>query len=282
MTPSTANTVRTTHRKKVGILGCGAIGSRIAKAVHNELNQFCDLVGLYDITVPKMERIAQDLKVANLSKHTFAELLASCDVIVEAINTDDALSLIRQALSAQKHVLALSVGRLLNAADIFDLARTNNCTLMIPSGAIAGIDAIKSASLVNIDQISLTTRKPISGFQNNAYIKERGINLSAIRGEMTVFEGDVDTALKYFPQNINVAATLALASGAKSKITIRIVTSPDFTDNSHEIELVGDCGRMISRTENVICPDNPKTSYLAVLSGIQTLKDFCSGIRIGT
>ncbi|MFA5260321.1 MAG: aspartate dehydrogenase domain-containing protein, partial [Candidatus Omnitrophota bacterium] len=92
----------------------------------------------------------------------------------------------------------------------------------------------------------------------------------------------VDDAVRHFPRNINVAATLAIASHAKSKIIIRILTSPEYTINSHEIDIQGDFGHMVSRTENVICPDNPKTSYLAVLSAIQTLKEFCSGVRVGT
>ena len=99
---------------------------------------------------------------------------------------------------------------------------------------------------------------------------------------MVIFEGDVDSAVKYFPKNINVAATLALACGAKEKILVRLMTSPEYKTNSHEIEVIGDFGRMVALTDNVVCPDNPKTSYLAVLSAIQTLKQFFSGVKIGT
>ena len=95
-------------------------------------------------------------------------------------------------------------------------------------------------------------------------------------------KGDVYEALKHFPQNINVAATLALASKRSDILRIKIVTSPRYTTNSHEVEVVGDFGRLVTKTENVACPDNPKTSYLAVLSGIQTLKQYCNGILIGT
>lgn len=273
---------RTDSKARIAVLGCGAIGSRIARSVQKELKEFCQLSGLYDHHDKKAIALANEFSSQHLVKSSLTELLRDCDLMVEAVNAQEAHTFVRQALLAEKNVLAMSVGRLLNAQDLFELAARQRRSLLIPSGAIAGIDAIKAASLVSIRKITLTTRKPPSGFGANEYLQSKGIDLSRITAETVIFDGDVDTAVKYFPQNINVAATLALASRHKDKINVRIITSPEFQTNSHEIELEGDFGRIITRTENVPCPDNPKTSYLAVLSGIQTLKEFCQGIRIGT
>ncbi len=267
--------------KRVAILGCGAIGSRIAHAIKKDLQSLCALSGIYDIDPSKTAKLEQALSEDNLIRDSFSALLQDCDILVEAINSDTH-DFIQMALEAKKDVLSVSVGRLLNAEDLLALSIKNGCALLIPSGAIAGIDAVKSASLASISKITLTTRKPIAGFSHNRYIEDRGINLEDITGETCIFEGTVDDAVRYFPRNINVAATLALASHAKSKIVIRLLTSPEYTINSHEIDIQGDFGHMISRTENVVCPDNPKTSYLAVLSAVQTLKEFCSGVRVGT
>lgn len=269
-------------KMRVGVLGCGAIGSRIAKSIPRELKNVCRLTALYDCDTKKARAVAQKFSNTRLLKTSLKDLLGNCDLVVEAVNAKNTRSLIQQALKAKRHVLAMSVGKLLNAKSLFTLAEKRGCSLLIPSGAIAGIDAIKAASLRKISSITLTTRKPSSGFVDVAFIKEKGIDLSRITKETIVFEGDVNTAVKLFPQNINIAATLALASQAKSKMTIRLITSPKYKTNSHEVEVVGDFGRMVSLTENVVCPDNPKTSYLAVLSGIQTLKDFCQGTKIGT
>lgn len=271
-----------TRKYKIGIVGCGAIGSRIAKSVVRELSVYCTLSGLYDIDQPKARILAESLSKEHIVKSSLTDLIESCDCMIEAVVAEKTSYIIRQALEAGKNVLAMSVGKLLNERDLFGLAKKNNCTLLLPSGAIAGIDAIKAASLQRVDQITLTTRKPPSGFRNNAYFQRKGIVLSKIKKETVLFDGDVDTAVKHFPQNINVAATLALACQNKKKISIRIITSPKFKTNSHEIEMTGAFGRLHTRTDNVVCPDNPKTSYLAVLSGIQTLKQFCSGILIGT
>ena len=270
------------RRVNIGIVGCGAIGSRIAMSVSHELKDHCVLKALYDIDLKKSETLAAQISQRQVFKKTYAQLLNSCTFVIEAVNATDTHTIIRQALLAKKNVLAMSVGKLLNQENLFRLAKKNHCQILIPSGALAGIDAIKAASLANISSITLTTRKPPSGFANSPYVEEKGIHLGEISEETVIFDGDVDTAVKIFPKNINVAATIALACGVKDKMSVRIVTSPEYKTNSHEIEMVGDFGRMVSRTDNLVCPDNPKTSYLAVLSAIQTLKQFFNHVHVGT
>ncbi len=267
---------------KVGIVGCGAIGSRIADSIKKDLKNFCHVSGLYDIHEEKAFKLAKSLKSLKSVKTSLNDLIKSCDCMVEAINADNTKQIIAQALKAKRSVLAMSVGKLLDADNLFTLAKKNNCQILLPSGAIAGIDAIKAASLVNIKSITLTTRKNPSGLKDSPYFIKNKINISKIKKETEIFSGSVASAVKYFPQNINVAATVALASQCKNKLKVRILCSPHFKTNSHEIEMVGDFGKMVTRTENLVCPDNPKTSYLAVLSGIQTLKQYCTGIFIGT
>jgi len=269
-------------RIRIGICGCGAIGSRIAHSIKSELKQHFQLTGLFDSDQAKAGRLAATCKNPALKRNSYQELLNHCDLMVEAVNTPAAEHLLRAALLKHKDILAMSVGRLLHADKIFALAQKNDCHLLIPSGAIAGIDALKAASLKHISQIILTTRKPLKGFGDIPYLRRRKIRLDKITKTTLLFEGTVSEAVRHFPKNINVAATLALASRAEDKLLIRILTSPDFTHNSHEIEIQGDFGRLITRTENEVCPDNPKTSYLAVLSAIQSLRDFGRGTRIGT
>jgi aspartate dehydrogenase len=267
---------------KIGILGCGAIGSRMAKSIQKGLSAHCRLTAIFDIDIEKTKKLAKHLHRKGIVKRTITDLIKNCDCMIEAVSAQNTRTLIRQALEAKKSVLSMSVGKLLNASDLFALAHRNRCHLLLPAGAIAGIDAIKAASLAGIDTITLTTRKPPSGFLGNPYVAQKKINLSKIRRETVLFAGSVANAVKNFPQNINVAATLALASQCQHKLRVRITTSPLFTTNSHEIELEGKFGRIKTRTDNIACPDNPKTSYLAVLSGLQTLKQHCSGVFVGT
>jgi len=267
---------------RVGILGCGAIGSRIAKSIKTQCNDHAVVAALFDINPAKAQNLQKYIPQKNIVKKSYQDLLASSDLVVEAVNAPDTHQLVRSALLAKKDVLVMSVGKFIEGESILKLAQKQGVRVIIPSGAIAGIDAIKAASLQRIDRITLTTRKPIYGFADNAYVQERRINLSQIKKETILFNGNVREAVKCFPQNINVAATIALASNAKDKMRIRIATSPEFKVNSHEIEVVGEFGRLTTKTENVVCPDNPKTSYLAVLSAVRTLKEYFQGVKIGT
>lgn len=267
---------------RVGILGCGAIGSRIAKSIKNTCDHQAVVTALFDINPAKAISLQKHIPHKNAVCRSYHELLNNSDIVVEAVNAPDTFALVKQAILANKDVLVMSVGKFIDGESVLKLAQKHGVRFLIPSGAIAGIDAIKAASLGKISSVTLTTRKPIYGFADNAYVQARRINLSQIKKETILFEGNVKEAVKCFPQNINVAAIIALASMAKDKIKIRISTSPEFRVNSHEIEVVGEFGRLTTRTENVVCPDNPKTSYLAVLSAIQTLKQYFQHINIGT
>lgn len=267
---------------RIGIVGCGAIGSGIAQSIKGAMTKRCRLAALYDVDSQKARDLERKLKKKGIVKKTVDQLIAHSDLMIEAVNAQDTRTIIVKALKKRKDVLVMSVGKVLNAKNVFSLAAKNRCSLLIPSGAIAGLDAFKAAGLLNFSSITLTTRKPIAGFQNNPYLRQQGIDLTRVTSQTVIFDGDVDTAVRFFPQNINVAAALALASGAKAKLRVRILTSPEFKTNSHEIEAVGDFGRIFTRVENVVCPDNPKTSYLAVLSAIQMLKQYVNNTKIGT
>jgi len=162
------------------------------------------------------------------------------------------------------------------------LAAENKCRVFIPSGAICGIDGLKAAACGKINKVTLTTKKPPKAFLGIPYVLKKKIRLDNLNKETVLFQGDAYDAIRAFPQNINVAATLSLAGIGAQNTIVRIIACPDITQNMHEIEIDSDAGRIFSRSENLIHPDNPKTSYLAVLSAIATLKQILEPIKIGT
>ena len=152
----------------------------------------------------------------------------------------------------------------------------------MPSGAICGLDGVKSAMMGRVDRVTLITRKPPHGFQGAPYILEHNIDLNSIHEETILFQGSAKEAIRGFPQNVNVAIALSFAGIGPEKTRVRIVCSPQYKANSHEIEVEGEFGKLIAKTENVPAPQNPKTSYLAVLSTIATLKGILDYPKIGT
>lgn len=265
---------------KVGIVGCGAIGTELARAIDREIKE-TQLVALTDINEEKAKELAGSLK-EKPKILSLDELIEKSDLIIEAASKDAVLSLATKVIDQGKDIMIMSVGGLLGNEDLLDLAKEKDCKIYLPSGALAGLDGVKSASIGRIDSVTLTTRKPPEGLKGAPYIKRNKIDLDAITKEKVIFEGSATEAVEGFPQNINVSATLSLAGIGAEKTMVRIIADPNLEKNVHEIEVKGEFGRLVSRTENLPSPKNPKTSYLACLSAIATLKGIVSSIKVGT
>lgn len=267
---------------KIGIVGCGTIGLQVAKAIENDLSGKASLAAICDIDKTQSEKFLSKLKSKPLVC-SLKILIKRCDFIVEAASAKVSADVAEQALSAKKDILIMSVGGLLaKSKGLFDLARKNNAHLYIPSGALAGLDGLKSASIAGVRKVTLTTKKAPKALEGAPYLAENKIDLSSIKEEKTIFEGTVAEAVKGFPKNVNVAATLSLASLGPQNTRVKIVAVPGSDANVHEVEVEGEFGRLFARTENLPCPDNPKTSYLAALSAIATLKTALDNVKIGT
>src|SRR6185295_8295312 len=182
------------YRVRIGIVGCGAIGSRMARAIVRDFKKDCRLVGIFDINPDKVARLFKELKLPLKPEDSLKNLIKRSDIMIEAVNAPITAPIIEAALKAKKSILAMSVGKILKAQHLFNLARKNKCYILLPSGAIAGVDGIKAASLQKIKRITLTTRKPPAGFMHNTYLQKKGIDLPKIQKETVLYDGGVDGA----------------------------------------------------------------------------------------
>ena len=132
------------------------------------------------------------------------------------------------------------------------------------------------------EKVILITRKNPKSFQGLDYLKHKGIRLDKIKSDTVLFSGNARQAIKYFPQNINVAATLSIAGIGQARTQVKIIASPRVKRNIHEVYIESDAGRISTRVENLVHPDNPKTSFLAVLSAIAMLRQILEPVRVGT
>lgn len=256
--------------KRIGLVGCGTIGGEIARTITTKHRNHARLVALCDIDRDKAQALKKELD-SSCEILDLEWMLATSDLIIEAAGIEPARAIIEKALKLKKEVMVMSTGALIDFKD----SVLRNKRLYYPSGAIAGLDGIKSAVQGNIEKIALTTRKPPAGLKGARFIDKQGLNVDNITSETVIFKGTLEEAIEGFPKNINVAATIAvnLPRRHRPKLRIRIITSPEFKTNSHEIEMVGEFGRMVARTENRPSPTNPKTSYLAVLSALAKLEE---------
>lgn len=266
---------------KVGIVGCGTIGRALAEAIEERFSKKAQLAALCDVDQGKARRLAGSLK-SGPSVVELEELIQGSDLVVEAASAAISGEVVRKAIAAAKDVMVMSVGGLLEEGGLFEEARRRGRRIYIPSGALCGLDGVKSASGAKVEKVTLTIKKPPESLAGAPYLAEKGIDLRGIKEETVLFEGSAREAVKGFPKNVNVAATLSLAGIGPEKTRVRIITSPNCQANVHEVEVEGEFGRLVARTENVPSPQNPQTSFLAVLSAIATLDSILDEVKIGT
>ncbi len=270
-------------RLRVGIIGCGAIGGEIALACQGRLKKRIELVGICDTDKVRCEALKNRLKPQPKVMDRL-ELIkrGNLDLVVEAASAKVSADIVKECLKAKRNVLVMSAGGLLGRRGLLNSILRADSKVYLPSGAICGIDGLKAASIGRIGSARMTTRKPPGAFEGAPYIMEKRIDLNSVTKETTLFEGTAKEAVEAFPQNINVAATLSLTGIGEENVKVRIVTSPDYLKNVHEVEIEGDFGAIMTRTENIPSEANPKTSYLAILSAIAALEGIANNFRVGT
>ncbi|MFO7968345.1 MAG: aspartate dehydrogenase [Archaeoglobaceae archaeon] len=268
---------------KVGLIGCGAIGSSISRAIDGD-NRF-DLKAVFDLDEDKASDLVHNLDQKVKIAQNFEDLLSlEPDVVVEAASQRAVEQYGETVLHNGMDLMVMSVGAFVDQdlmERVTSAARENRKRVFIPSGAVTGIDTIKSVSEL-IDEIVLTTTKHPESLKGAPFFSQRGIDPQKITEETVLFEGIAREAVRLFPQNINVAAVISLAGAGWDRTKVRIVADPSIDRNVHEVKASGEFGEILTLSKNVKSPDNPKTSYLAALSAIKTLKNMESSIIIGT
>lgn len=258
--------------KKIGIVGCGAIGTGIAEFINTRLKNKARIVALCDIDLERTAFLSKKIKPRPIITD-IDNLIKKSDLIIESASVNISGEIARKAVLNKKDALIMSAGGLLKRPSIFKKARSRGCNIYIPSGAICGLDGLISARIGRIKKVVLTTRKPPRGLKGAPYLKNKNIDIDSIKKETLIYSGNAKEAIRYFPQNVNVAATLSLSGIGPKRTKVKIITSPRYTKNIHEVEVEGEFGRLFTRTENVPSKKNPKTSQLAIFSALSKLKE---------
>ncbi len=238
--------------KRVGLIGCGAIGTVLAEAIERKI-VVCDELVIFDMDAAKAEKLKEALEFPVKIVSNVEELLLSKPaIVVEAASQQAVREYYNKILAANVDFIVMSTGALLDL-------NTNTPKLHFPSGAIGGLDAISPAALAGIDQVTLTTRKPPKALGKTNSQEE------------TVYEGYAEEAARQFPREMNVAATLALTV-KPAKVKVQVVSDPTVKRNTHEIQVKWRYGEMTMRFANDPHPDNPHTSALAAWSAINLIR----------
>jgi aspartate dehydrogenase len=263
---------------RVGVVGLGAIGRPVCRALD------AGLPGLMLAGAVARDRQKGEAFLASLKSRPplldLEALVAACDLVVEASGQAHLREIAPRALGAGRDLVVLSCGGLLGRTDWVALAESTGARILVPSGAIAGLDGVKGAAIGPITAITMETRKPPAGLAGAPWIVEQRIDLEAIREETLIFEGPATEACRAFPANVNVLAALSLAGIGPEKTRTKIYAVPGLTRNAHRISVEGDFGALRIEVENVPS-ENPRTGRLSYLSTIALLRDLGATMRVG-
>ena len=266
--------------KKIGIVGCGTIGQKVATELDAGSVKGACLTAISSRSPDKAKEFASSLK-SQPPVLSLTDMIPRVDIVVEAATGEALDQIAKETLGTGKDLIALSCGALLDRDDLLLLAQENDASIYVPSGAIAGLDGVLSAVEGRIDDITMITRKPPGGLKGAPGVEASGIDLDEVTEPTVVYEGPVLEACRLFPANVNVSAALSMAGIGPHKTNIRIYADPTVTRNTHEIVIEGEFGRLAIKIENVPSPTNPRTGILSALSALATLRKITSPLKVG-
>jgi aspartate dehydrogenase len=164
---------------------------------------------------------------------------------------------------------------------LIELARTHGGRIVVPSGALLGLDAVSAAIEGKIHSVRMVTRKPVRGLLGAPYLQANKIEIGELSEPRRIFTGSAREAAAGFPANVNVVVALALAGIGPDRTMIEIWADPNLTRNTHRIEVDADCASFSMSIENVPT-ENPKTGRITALSVIACLRKMTAPLVVGT
>jgi aspartate dehydrogenase len=264
---------------RVAIAGLGAIGRTLAKRLNDGmpgLTLACAAAGDHAKAQAFLDAEGIACPLVGLD-----EFPAHADIAVECAPASQLDNICRPMLGTGKSVIVLSCGALLPRPDLIELAKAKGGTIIVPTGALLGLDAVAAAAEGKIASVRMTTRKPPGGLKGAPYLEKNGISVDGLNEAKLVFSGSAREAAAGFPANVNVVAALSLAGIGPDRTHIDIWADPAVARNCHDIEVEADSANFKLSIENVPS-DNPKTGRIVALSVLATLRKLGAPLRVGT
>ncbi|MFQ5975329.1 MAG: aspartate dehydrogenase [Candidatus Hydrothermarchaeales archaeon] len=268
---------------KIALIGCGFIGGFIAQAIADKKID-ADLLAVLDRHRDNTKKICSLFEIRPKIAQDIADILDSdAELVVEAASIEAVKLFALDILKSKKNMMIMSTGVFADQdfyKKVIETAKENNAQVYLPSGAIGGLDALRSASYDKIEEVTLETVKNPQSFKGAPYLLKNKILLEDIHKKRILFEGNAAEAIEGFPANVNVAVALGLAGLGVKKTQVRIIADPEVRQNIHKINVKGEFGEFSFSIKNLPSHQNPKTSYLAALSALATLQKIISPLKI--
>ncbi|HEY7551432.1 MAG TPA: aspartate dehydrogenase [Hyphomicrobiaceae bacterium] len=264
---------------RVALAGVGAVGLKVAAALQEGIPGLT----LAAASANDRQRARERLAAIGIEAPVVAieALEPHADLVVECAPAALLPAIARPFLTKGKQVVVLSAGALLTHMDLVDLAREEGGRIIVPTGALIGLDAVVAAAQGKIQSVRMITRKPVRGLAGAPFLAERGIDIESITEPMRIFTGSPREAAVGFPANLNVAVALGLAGIGVDDTRLEIWADPSLDRNTHTIEVVADSASFTMSIAN-IPSENPRTGRITALSVIACLRKLRAPLQVGT
>jgi aspartate dehydrogenase len=264
----------------VAIGGLGAIGAHLARALD------AGVEGLRLVAVAARDQEKARRTIAGLRSAPklvrLSELAEHAEIVVEAAPAAVFEQIAEAAIARGRIFVPSSVGALLPRMHLVVRAQETGARIIVPTGALLGLDAVRAAAEGKVESVTIETRKPPRGLEGAPYLVENKIDVLAITTPTIVFKGNAFDAAKGFPANVNVAAALALAGIGPERTQVEIWGDPTVTRNTHTIRVEAETVRLTMTIENVPSEENPRTGKITPLSILACLRGLTSTLKVGS
>lgn len=269
----------TRQQTRVGVVGLGPVGTVLARHVAAGLDGYT----LSAVSAKNVERASTFARTLGPGVEVVrAEAMVEhADLVVECAPSAIFRDIAHPVLSAGRQLIVLSSGALLDSWDLVEVAREAGGAILIPSGALLGLDAVQAAAQGQIRSVRMTTRKPVAGIIEAPFLAARQDELRAITEPLLLFSGTARDAAMGFPANLNVAVALSLAGVGPDKTQLDVWADPALNRNTHHIEVESDSADFSMSIAN-IPSENPKTGLITALSVVALLRKLAAPLRVGT
>jgi aspartate dehydrogenase len=270
-----------TPQLKLGIAGLGAIGKAVARVVDAGA-----VPGLRLVAVCARDRAKAQKTIARFRSPPqlvdFAALAEAADIVVECLPSQHFAAVAGPAVERGRLFVPLSVGALIDHMPLFERARETGARILVPTGALLGLDAVRAAAEGNIASVKIVTRKPPAGLAGAPLLLARGIDLTGLAEPLKVFEGSAREAIAGFPANVNVAVALSLAGVGPDATRAEIWADPGIARNTHTIVVKSDSADLTMTIENIPSEENPRTGKITALSVLALLRRLTAPLAVGS
>ena len=266
---------------RLAIAGLGTIGLAVARRIDAG-----ELPGMVLTAVSARDREAAAKRLSDFRSPPkvlpLGALADAADIVVECAPAAVFTEIADSVIAAGKTLVPLSVGVLLKHPELMERLKESGAKIVVPTGALLGLDAVKAVAEGEVESIRMTTRKPPAGLKGAPHLVQHNIDVEGITEPTKVFSGNAREAAIGFPANVNVAAALALAGIGPERTQVEIWADPTITRNTHSIAVESDSSRLTMTIENIPTPENPPTGKITALSVMATLRRLISPMVVGT